>query len=150
MPKSFGLEEKRTKELMNPINVPCDAKKGNYELTTYIETGFGMNKAIKQNIAVMECEKEEPNNQTTDKEEYQAEDQNKGSKIMNVLKWTAYITVGFILAIIIIIAVIYRSEADDEPNLGKDPKAAKKAAKSSSKNKKKSKKTKAAKKSKRK
>jgi hypothetical protein len=60
-PKSFSLDEKKMKTLTNPINIPCTAGAGEYGLSTYITTGFGLKKVITQNIIIEKCEvKEKP------------------------------------------------------------------------------------------
>jgi hypothetical protein len=143
-PKSFSLEEKKTKELINPINVPCDAKLGKHELITYIETGFGLKKAITQNIVVKKCEKE-INNPVIDSKENQTINSNQTSQeteqkqeslVMKILKWIAYISIAFIVIIIIIIVILYRSETNDEPDLEeKNAKPVKKSEKTAAKRK---------------
>lgn len=83
-PKSFSLDEKKIKTLTNPINIPCDVKTGEYDLLTYVETGFGLKKVIRQNIIVDKCEikeveeaeytKEEKEEKTEEKEEIKEEE----------------------------------------------------------------------------
>lgn len=169
-PKSFSLDEKKIKNLMNPINVPCDAKTGEYELLTYIESAFGLKKVINQRIIVEkqpvveveepeeeeeEVEVEEPEvipeinetadiNDTADGNESA---QSKDSTLVNILKWISYLAAGIVVIIIVVIIILYNSDDEKEPSLenmkkvAKPKKAtAKKAVKKVAKKKKKAKK----------
>lgn len=108
-PKSFSLEEKNTKTLINPINVPCGTKPGEYELLTYIESGFGLEKVLKQTVVVERCG---AGNQTAEGADGTGTE--KGSLALKILKWVAYIFGGFVIIAIIIIIILYRSESAED------------------------------------
>lgn len=111
-PKSFSLEEKDTKTLISPINIPCGTKPGEYELLTYIESGFGLKKVLKQAVVVERCG---AGNQTAEGADGNSADSaGKGSLAVKILKWVAYIFAGFVIIAIIIIIILYRSESAED------------------------------------
>lgn len=150
-PKSFSLDEKKTKTLINPINIPCDAKAGDYDLLTYIETGFGLKKIIKQNVIVEKCEieevveeQEEPTeeiteevNETTEINETEEEtEKDESSLAVKVLKWMIYTIGGFVVVIVIVIIILYARGEEEralEEISAKKKKSKKKASKRSKK-----------------
>lgn len=139
-PKSFSLEDKKIKTLTNPVNIPCDAKKGKYSLKTYIETGFGLKKVINQDIVVEKCAEETNTNEEdiveinqtiaideTAEHNETSEEVEEQSSVIKVLKWVSYIAAGIIVIIVIIIIILYNSEAE-ERSLEEKKKPKKKAA----------------------
>jgi hypothetical protein len=115
-PKSFSLEEGDTKTLMGPINIPCDAGPGEYELLTYIESGFGLKKVIKQAVIVKDSKKCAAESQI-DEDSDDAGDtgaEKNDSLFIKILKLAIYIFAGLIIAVIIIIIIIYRAESAEE------------------------------------
>jgi hypothetical protein len=112
-PKSFSLEEKGTKTLMGPINIPCDAKPGEYELLTYIESGFGLKKVIKQAVIVEDSKKCAAESQSAEEADDTGAEKST-SLVAKIIKLAVYIFAGLIIAAVIIIIIIYLSESAEE------------------------------------
>jgi len=64
---AFNIEGGQIKKIVDVINIPCDTKTGDYTLNTYITSGLGQKKVLKQIITIKECKIVIQKNITTNK-----------------------------------------------------------------------------------